>query len=184
MKKIEKVVEPKSGESQDEFVSRCMSEEESNFPDQKQRLAVCFSKFRGSIEKQENEEDIDGAVIDFVTTMSGEPPHFHNGKVINGLGQTDKITASDSGNPPPDHIHGIVKGKISKAGTDNHLHKFQYDESIVKKLIKKIISFSNRLISPTGEVELEGENQEMQDITTPLDQKPIEIITSETKRKV
>ena len=40
----EQFVEPKSGETEDEFIGRCMSELESEFPDQDQRLAVCYSK--------------------------------------------------------------------------------------------------------------------------------------------
>ena len=39
---------PTSGESREKFVSRCMSNEtaKQDFPDNKQRLAVCFSKFK------------------------------------------------------------------------------------------------------------------------------------------
>lgn len=43
---LEKVVEPTAGESQQEFVSRCMSAEAENFPDREQRAAVCFNKWR------------------------------------------------------------------------------------------------------------------------------------------
>ena len=31
-------------ESRDEFISRCMSEMESEFPDNKQRAAVCYTQ--------------------------------------------------------------------------------------------------------------------------------------------
>jgi Putative phage serine protease XkdF len=41
-------MKPGKDESQDDFISRCMSEEKSSFPDQKQRLAVCFSMWRDS----------------------------------------------------------------------------------------------------------------------------------------
>jgi len=39
---------PKSGEGQDKFISRCMSSDvmNSEYPDQKQRAAVCYSQFR------------------------------------------------------------------------------------------------------------------------------------------
>lgn len=39
---------PHSGESQDDFISRCMSDETAmdDFPDQEQRLAVCFRQWR------------------------------------------------------------------------------------------------------------------------------------------
>lgn len=39
-------VHPRRGESEREFVSRCMSEEKMKFPKQKQRIAVCLSKAR------------------------------------------------------------------------------------------------------------------------------------------
>lgn len=40
----------KKGESQQDFVSRCMGNKTmlSEFPDQKQRAAVCYSKWRRS----------------------------------------------------------------------------------------------------------------------------------------
>ena len=40
----------KKGESQKEFVSRCMGDSSmlKEFPDQKQRAAVCFSKYKQS----------------------------------------------------------------------------------------------------------------------------------------
>ena len=39
---------PRKDESESEFIKRCMSSEESKktFPDQKQRLAFCFSRFK------------------------------------------------------------------------------------------------------------------------------------------
>jgi hypothetical protein len=38
----------KTGETESEFVSRCMGDSNMNkeFPDQKQRAAVCFSKYK------------------------------------------------------------------------------------------------------------------------------------------
>ena len=38
-------VEPTADEDESEFISRCMSELESEYPDQEQRLAVCYSYF-------------------------------------------------------------------------------------------------------------------------------------------
>lgn len=39
---------PRKGEKRDSFISRCMSNAQAkrDFPDQQQRLAVCFSRFR------------------------------------------------------------------------------------------------------------------------------------------
>lgn len=39
-------VRPRRGESERDFISRCMSEEKMKFPKQKQRIAVCLSKAR------------------------------------------------------------------------------------------------------------------------------------------
>lgn len=45
---------PKSGEKQNDFISRCMSNDEmqSKFPDQEQRVAVCFTKWRENKSKE------------------------------------------------------------------------------------------------------------------------------------
>ncbi len=39
-------VDPQQGESEDEFMSRCMSKLEGEFPDEDQRVAVCLNSFR------------------------------------------------------------------------------------------------------------------------------------------
>lgn len=36
-----------SGESEDEFIGKCMSQLNDEFPDEKQRYAICISKWRG-----------------------------------------------------------------------------------------------------------------------------------------
>jgi hypothetical protein len=45
-KSKENPVKPRRGESERDFVSRCMSEEKKSFPEPKQRIAVCLSKAR------------------------------------------------------------------------------------------------------------------------------------------
>jgi hypothetical protein len=40
-------VEPTAGESEDEFIGRCMTELDAEFPDQEQRLAVCYQYWEG-----------------------------------------------------------------------------------------------------------------------------------------
>ena len=37
---------PTPGESQKDFIARCMSDAKSEFPDQDQRLAVCYTQWR------------------------------------------------------------------------------------------------------------------------------------------
>ena len=50
---------PHSGESQDDFISRCMSDLDGEFPDDKQRYAVCLSIW----EKKSRELKKSGVVI-------------------------------------------------------------------------------------------------------------------------
>lgn len=46
-------VRPTASENEQEFISRCMGEESTSFPDQAQRYAVCKSKWdRSQMEKQ------------------------------------------------------------------------------------------------------------------------------------
>ena len=53
-------VKPTGSETEDEFISRCMGEEKSSFPDNAQRYAVCKSKWDSqnmSVDLQDNEID-------------------------------------------------------------------------------------------------------------------------------
>jgi len=49
---------PRKGESEDDFVSRCVGDTsvKEDFPDQKQRLAVCFDSFRDSSKHDKDEK--------------------------------------------------------------------------------------------------------------------------------
>ena len=46
----EEFIEPNASESEDDFISRCMGDEKmkSEYPDEEQRLAVCYSYFEGA----------------------------------------------------------------------------------------------------------------------------------------
>ena len=48
----EEFIDPRSNESEDDFIGRCMGDSKmiSEYPDEKQRLAVCYSYFEGSID--------------------------------------------------------------------------------------------------------------------------------------
>ncbi len=50
---------PREGEGHDKWIERCMGDKEQNksFPDQKQRYAVCESKWRNKDKKKKGEED-------------------------------------------------------------------------------------------------------------------------------
>jgi len=52
--KDEEFIDPRPGESEDEFVSRCVSNEMmiGEFPDEKQRLAVCYSYYQEKMETE------------------------------------------------------------------------------------------------------------------------------------
>ena len=50
--------EPEGGESQGDFMGRCMSAVADEFPDQQQRLAVCFRQFRSKTRNRKAYEDI------------------------------------------------------------------------------------------------------------------------------
>ncbi len=54
---------PNSGESQDEFISRCMSNEsmKEEFPDSKQRYAVCQSQHEKGFKKKSLSEVLKSA---------------------------------------------------------------------------------------------------------------------------
>ena len=45
--KNQEFVEPTAGETEDEFIGRCMSELDAEFPDAQQRLAVCYQYWEG-----------------------------------------------------------------------------------------------------------------------------------------
>jgi len=49
----EKFVEPTAGETEQDFIGRCMSKLDTEFPDEEQRLAVCYSYWRGEEELEE-----------------------------------------------------------------------------------------------------------------------------------
>lgn len=75
--KSEEFVEPRSGESEDEFIGRCMSQLDTEFPDQDQRLAVCYNYWQGEeqLEKEKCEyatEQEQEAILAFAE-QSGDP---------------------------------------------------------------------------------------------------------------
>jgi len=52
------IPKPKKGEKQNDFISRCMSDKTMNkeYPDQKQRTAICFKSWRDSKECKRDEQ--------------------------------------------------------------------------------------------------------------------------------
>lgn len=63
---------PKSGESQNEFISRCHSAHASEYPDQKQRHAMCMSKWRGKMKTEKSfNTKVDKALNDLDKLIKG-----------------------------------------------------------------------------------------------------------------
>ena len=57
----EKFVEPTAGETEQDFIGRCMSKLDTEFPDEEQRLAVCYSYWEGTEEMSKHcKKDKDG----------------------------------------------------------------------------------------------------------------------------
>jgi hypothetical protein len=67
------LVTPKKSEKQGEFVSRCMGDETMNkdFPDQKQRAAVCYSQFKKAGESIDASESLEEYKNDFYQMSVG-----------------------------------------------------------------------------------------------------------------
>ncbi len=55
--KKEEFVEPRAGENEGDFIGRCMSDLSGEFPEEEQRLAVCYSYWEGSKESFESYTD-------------------------------------------------------------------------------------------------------------------------------
>jgi hypothetical protein len=67
------IPEPKKSEKQNDFVSRCMDDETMNkeFPDQKQRTAVCYSQFKKANANIEATESLEEYKNDFFNMSVG-----------------------------------------------------------------------------------------------------------------
>ena len=88
---------PREGEREKEYISRCMSSEEAkrDFPDSKQRVAFCHSKWR-------NKGKSSGAVFVYEDSKTGELFHYSrkgpykkNGRPLLFKGKADTLNMSD-----------------------------------------------------------------------------------------
>ena len=139
---------PKNNESEDEFISRCMSDDqaEKDFPDQDQRLAVCFSQF------EEKKESTLKSFGEFIKEAKKPFPKNTNNKIekiwekiLNDFGvkrSRDSISLESFGTEKDslddefviDIVLKNVEGKIDKDKID----KFQkeIEKSFKVKLVK------------------------------------------------
>ena len=56
-------INPSKSETEEEFISRCMSEEKDSFPESGQRYAVCKSKWDNQMKDEVSEEAQQGGVV-------------------------------------------------------------------------------------------------------------------------
>ena len=81
--KKEQFVEPTAGESEGDFIGRCMSAIEGEFPDQDQRLAVCYSYWEGKFEEGVPHYTADGQLYEGPTHKDA------SGKLMTGATHTE-----------------------------------------------------------------------------------------------
>lgn len=69
---------PHKGEKQDDFMHRCMSNEvmKKEFPENKQRVAVCMSKWRKKSEKEESSNLHDDTVEHLINSFISRHPEL------------------------------------------------------------------------------------------------------------
>lgn len=116
---------PNSGEQQDHFVSRCMSDEEAmeDFPDREQRLAVCFRQWReergmdGTERKSLRVEikDADKGIVEAVFATLEEKDHDDDWTLPGAFGDQN-VRLSSYGHRSWMGELPVGKGKIREAG--------------------------------------------------------------------
>jgi len=59
------LIEPKKDESEEEFISRCMSNDVMNeeYPDQDMRAAVCYSQWKNRNKDKSSKDELDLSAI-------------------------------------------------------------------------------------------------------------------------
>jgi len=98
---------PRKGESQNDFVSRCMSSEEAqnSFPDQQQRSAFCHSQW-------ENKGQSSGGVFIYEDPKTGELYHYARRGIYKKNGRTlifVKQSRAETGTDILNQINDIMK---------------------------------------------------------------------------
>ena len=143
---------PHNGETQTKFISRCMSNEEAkrSFPDQKQRVAFCHSKWKNKSRS--------GSVFVYEDPKTGELFHYSrkgvyrkNGRVLvlkkqgrgeimsdHILNRVAKSYADEKAGYPPNCNEGYVEkdGKCVPVESEGIYHKDKKDKKDKKKTSK------------------------------------------------
>ena len=119
------IPKPKSGESENAYIGRCMRELEGDDKPQEQKLAMCFDTFRKVTKDRAMEQlrkaakvitkAVQSAEISGSTTLDDD--HWHNFEVdVNGDGMTT-ITVPESFEP---HFHVVSNFKVDTENGHTH----------------------------------------------------------------
>ncbi len=133
----------KGNETQDTFMSRCMSWAKDEFAEQDQRVAVCLTSWRGGkgqkalkgealnkaiqryqfVEKMKQIHSfLSKQLASFKTSVNGDTPHYHYFEVESSGNGSTIITISTEDPPTQveDHEHNISKWEVRN--TQGHTH--------------------------------------------------------------
>lgn len=148
---------PNKGESQDKFISRCMGNESAKkeFPDNKQRTAVCFSKWRDKREEAQRESS-DWHLIEYSVPIL-EKASFNDDFVIRGTAISETIThnghqyiAEELEKATPtligkkllknhDNNTDSVVGRVLQAHWDPKSKAIKFEAKVVDKRMRELI---------------------------------------------
>ena len=149
---------PKSGESQDDFMGRCMSNMKGEFPDIKQRTAVCMSSFRKGKEIAK-----DWHLLEFIAPIQ-ESSFVNDEFLIKGIAINETTTLNNHKyiaeelekaapgliNKPllVDHDNRVesIKGRVKHAYFDSMEKNVKFEAKIMDKNIQEMVK-DGRLIS-------------------------------------
>lgn len=134
---------PESGESQNDFVSRCMSAMSGDDKPNDQKVAICMTKWRESKKSMDVTKEDENGVVEGFTSTDGESPHYHKWISKSGLGMTIETIGGAS-----DHSHVIMNGKIDKGGPDSHTHTYKYEPGVLTRLINSLKGMAAKLFGP------------------------------------
>lgn len=169
---------PKKGEKQNDFVSRCMSSDSmgKEFPDNKQRTAVCMSQWRKSKESLDlddegefaDDEDIDESDFDSTEEKAGdwhslryavpiiENAYLNNRFIIKGVAINETTTLNNH-KYIAEELEKAAPTLVSKPMLKDHNNSV---DSIVGKVIESAFDAQRRNIRFTAEV-MDKQIQEM-----------------------
>jgi hypothetical protein len=146
--KSEEFVLPTSGESEDEFIGRCMSALDAEFPDAEQRLAVCYQYWEGEEEMGNNKnknkseyatEEEQDAILAFARE-AGTPIMANDIVVDLSVAEFDSVT---------DVLRGIsaldILGRLNIKKDEPALTRYRYQGPPAERKFCRAMMRLNRL---------------------------------------